>query len=284
MMVRYATLAYGAGDAVYRHASMLLLSLLAHAPYPREIVVVTDRPVRFAWFDGIARSHPVTLDDITTWQGVVPFSMRVKLEVARHVAPRDGALVLLDADTIATADLTPMVNALAERSLFMHKREFELASSRRRGNRALWRQLRGRTFGRWQFRPDDGMWNSGVIALPATDVSLLEEALELYDVLAREGIRHFATEQLAAGLVLGRTGRLREAERWVTHYWGNRAQFDAEISRRLEEADAAGLSPVAAVARFRKAPITLPAEVRPGPVAKLGRWFRAVVSRRTQRG
>ena len=51
-MIRYATLAYGKDDAVYRQATMLVVSLLAHAPAPFEIVVVTNRPDRFAWFAG----------------------------------------------------------------------------------------------------------------------------------------------------------------------------------------------------------------------------------------
>lgn len=61
----------------------------------------------------------------------------------------------------------------------MHTREFELGRSRRRGNRELWRALRGRTFAGWQFRPDDAMWNSGVIGVPAPDLALLDEALAL---------------------------------------------------------------------------------------------------------
>ena len=50
--VRYLTLAYGENERVYDQASMLLLSLIAYAPAPRELVVVTDHPERFAWFEG----------------------------------------------------------------------------------------------------------------------------------------------------------------------------------------------------------------------------------------
>src|SRR6266567_2011504 len=38
---RYATLAYGDDTGVFRQAVMLIVSLLAHAPEPREIVVAT---------------------------------------------------------------------------------------------------------------------------------------------------------------------------------------------------------------------------------------------------
>ena len=71
------------------------------------------------------------------------------------------------------------------------------------------------------------------------------------------GVRHFATEQLVEGVVLGRTGRLRPAEEWFAHYWGNRSGYDAEIARRLADAFIEGLSVKEAAARYRERPIDL---------------------------
>jgi hypothetical protein len=271
--VRYVTLAYGQGERVYSQASMLLLSLIAYAPQPRELVVVTDHLERFDWFAGIVRVHGVDAAQLAQWRGNDPFSMRQKLEAARAVAPHDGALVLLDADTLAQGDLTPMVRALAGGAIFLHKREFQLGYSRRRGNMALWKEISKRTFAGWYFRPGDAMWNSGVIAMPAADVSQIDEAVRLYDAVAEAGIRHFATEQLVLGQVLGRTQRLREATTWLIHYWGNKSSFDREIGRRLGEAHARGLTPLEAAEALRRNPIALPAEVRPGRLAKLRRWL-----------
>ena len=272
--VRYLILAYGEGDAVYAQASMLLLSLLAHAPEPRELVVVTDYPHRFGWFEGLVHVYPVTSEQLTEWSGKDRFSMRQKLEVARALAPAEGALVMMDADTLASRDLTPMIQALASGAVFLHKREFELGYNRRRGNRALWKEISSRTFAGWYFRPGDAMWNSGVIALPAAEAPLLDQAMLLYDAVADAGIRHFAAEQLVLGQVLGRTQRLREAIPWVVHYWGNKHTFEREIAKRLAEAHATGMNPLEAAVVFRKNPIDLPAEVRPGPLVKL--WRRLI--------
>jgi hypothetical protein len=112
-----------------------------------------------------------------------------------------------------------------------------------------------------------------VIALPVADMAQIDEAVRLYDAVAEAGIRHFATEQLVLGQVLGRTQRLREAMGWVTHYWGNKSSFDREIGRRLAEAHAAALSPVQAAEALKKNPINLPSEVRLGKFAKLKRWL-----------
>ena len=273
MTVRYATLAYGDRDQIYRQASMLLLSLIAYAGEPRELVVATDHPEHFEWFDGLIRVHRITAQELEEWRGRDKFSMRQKLEVARVVAPESGALVLLDTDTIATRNLKPLVDGLAAGNVFLHRREFELGRTRRRGNLALWKEISTRTFAGWYFRPGDAMWNSGVIGMPAADIELVDQALLLYDAIAEAGIRHFATEQLVVGQVLGRTQRLREAAAWITHYWGNKARWDQEIAGRLDAAHAAGISPVDAAQALRRNPVSLPAEVRPGKFTKLWNWL-----------
>ena len=267
--MRYATLAYGNDARIYRQASMLVVSLLAHAPHPFDIVVITDRPERFAWFGDAIRIRALIPGELAGWRGPDPFSMRQKIEAARAIVPENGALALLDADTLAIADLTSFVAALEHGALLMHKREFELGANPRAGNRKLWASLEGRTFGGWQFEPRDAMWNSGVLALSGSDAGLLDEALALYDAMAPAGIRHFATEQLVVGLVFSRTGRLRPAEPWFLHYWGNKQNFDEEIGRRLEQKTV-----IDAVDEFRRDPINLPAEVRPGKLEKLQRWMR----------
>jgi hypothetical protein len=118
------------------------------------------------------------------------------------------------------------------------------------------------------------MWNSGVIALPARDRQLADDALRLYDELAGRGVRHFATEQLVESLVLSRAGSLSAADPWFTHYWGNKAGYDREISRRLADAFIEGMSVTDAAAQYRQRPIDLPAEVRPTKTQKLRRWLR----------
>ncbi|HXG55477.1 MAG TPA: hypothetical protein VNJ03_08885 [Vicinamibacterales bacterium] len=270
---RYVTLAYGEGDAVYAQASMLLLSLLAHAPEPRELVVVTDHPERLEWLRDAVRIESISGALLERWRGPAPFSMRQKIHVAAAMMPASGTLVCLDADVMAMRDLQSFIDEVGAGARFMHTREYELGSSRRRGNRRLWQALEGQTFGSWRFRADDGMWNSGVVAVPATDEGLIQEALALYDAMAGAGIRHFATEQLVVGLVLERSGRLREAREWFTHYWGNKSIFTEEIQGRLRSARELGLTPEAAAAELRGNPIRLPAEARPGKWDKLKRWL-----------
>jgi hypothetical protein len=270
--VRYVTLAYGDATGVYRQSLMLLLSLVAHAPEPYELLVATDRPDCYVWFGTRVEIEYLDAARLAAWRGPRPFSMRQKLELLRFAAaaPCTGPVVLLDADVLARLPLGPFVERLHAGDLFMHKHEYVLSQSRRSGNRKLWASLRGQG----GFRDDDSMWNSGVLALPAADRGLLDEALAMYDALGAAGVRHFATEQLVEGVVLGRTGRLKPAEEWFTHYWGNKRGYDAEIACRLADAFIEGMSVKEAAARYRNHPIDLPAEVRQTRADKLAAWLR----------
>jgi hypothetical protein len=268
--IRYVTLAYGDAPGVYRQSLMLFLSLVAHAPEPYELVVATDRPERYVWFGTRVEIEYLDAARIEAWRGPRPFSMRQKLELIRAAAaPATGPVVLLDADVLAHKPLDAFVAALHAGHLFMHKHEYVLSQTRRSGNRKLWASLRGQ-----EFRDDDSMWNSGVLAVPAADRGLLDAALALYDRLDAAGVRHFATEQLVAGVVLGRTGRLKPAEEWFVHYWGNKRGYDAEIARRLADAFIEGMSVKEAAARYRDHPIDLPVEVRQTRADKVAAWMR----------
>jgi hypothetical protein len=269
----YVTLAYGDAPGVYRQSVMLLVSLVAHAPVPYTIVVATDRPECYVWFGTRIEIEYLDAARLAAWKGPAPFSMRQKLALIRAVWPREGAVALLDADVLAHAPLGEFVSRLDAGELFMHKREYDLGRSGRSGNRRLWTSVAGKTFGAWQLREEDAMWNSGVLAARAEDRPLIDDALQLYDAMGEAGVRHFATEQLVDGVVFGRTGRLRPADEWFTHYWGNRRGYDAEIARRLADAFLEGLSVKEAAARYRGAPVELPPEVRPTRGQKLQRWW-----------
>ena len=270
---RYVTLAYGDGADVYSQATMLLVSLVAYSPAPRELLVVTDRPERFSWFGTAIRVVSLDRRQLDAWRGAPPISMRIKLEVLRANWPEEGAIAFVDADVLAHESLAPFEARLHAGDVFMHKHEYDFGRSKRRGNRALWNELRGRSFAGWEVRSGDAMWNSGVLAAPAADRALFDQMLQFYDAMVAAGGRHFATEQLVEGVVLGRTGRLRPAAGWFTHYWGNKPAHTAAINARLEAGRAEGLSVEEFAARYREDPIDLPSEVRLTAREKVARWF-----------
>src|SRR4051812_29426281 len=122
--VRYVTLAYGDQPGVYRQSVMLLVSLVAFAPDPYELVVATDRPECYVWFGTRVDIEYLDPSLLRAWAGPEPFSMRQKLMLLRTAWPEAGAVVLLDADVVARAPLAPLVEQLEAGALFMHKREY----------------------------------------------------------------------------------------------------------------------------------------------------------------
>lgn len=272
-MTRYVTLAYGGQPAVYRQSVMMLVSLVAFAPEPYELVVATDRPECYVWFGTRIDIQYLDASLLRSWEGPTPFSMRQKLILLRTAWPEQGAIALIDADVLATSPLDPFVEALHAGGLFMHKREYSPEETRRPGHRKLWKTLRQTPLAGYTSSSADAMWNSGVIAASTSDRALLDEAIALYDEMGERGFRHFAAEQLAEGLVFGRTGRLRPAEPWFAHYWGNKRAYDGEIARRLSDAFLEGMSVRDAAKAYASRPISLPVEVRATQGEKFRRWL-----------
>jgi len=272
-MTRYVTLAYGGQPDVYRQSVMLLVSLVAFAPEPYELVVATDRPECYVWFGTRVDIQFLDASLLRAWQGPEPFSMRQKLMLLRAAWPEQGAIALVDADALARADLTGFTGGLATGALFMHRREYTLSQTRRPGHRRVWKALHRIPLEGYTPAAEDAMWISGVVAVPSADRPLLEQAIALYEEMGRRGFRHFAAEQLAEGLVFGPTGRLRAAEPWFAHYWGNKAGYDAAIARRLSEAFLEGMSVQEAAAAYAAGPIDLPVELRATRTRKLARWL-----------
>jgi hypothetical protein len=266
---RFVTLAYGDDEGIFRQVWMLLVSLRAFAPRNVELVVLTDRPERYAALDGISVER-LDATELDRWRRGGA-GWRHKLEVERALLPDDGALVLLDSDILAVAPLDPFIAELHAAALFLHKEEYVLSQSRRTGNRRMWDELRDREFGPWQLQPSDAMWNAGVVALTSRDRELVDDALELHDAVAAAGVAHPFLEQLATSVVFGRTGRLRPAQPYFAHYWGNKPAFDVEIRKRI----ATGATIADAARQYRSDPIALPVEDRPGPLTKLAAWLRA---------
>jgi len=94
-VTKFITLAYGDAPATYRQSLMLLVSLIAYAPEPTEIVVVTDHPERFVWFGTRIEIDYLDGRRLEQWRGPTPFSMRHKLELALAMTGATGVRVWL---------------------------------------------------------------------------------------------------------------------------------------------------------------------------------------------
>ena len=259
-MTRYVTLAYGDAPGVYRQSLMLLLSLVAHAPEPYELVVATDRPDCYVWFGTRVEIEYLDAARLEAWRGPEPFSMRQKLELIRAAAvPSREAIVLLDADVLARKPLDAFVDQPPRRrAVHAQAGVRPVAEPPKRQPEAVGVAARPH-----KFRDDDSMWNSGVLAIPlGRSRPPGRRAGRSTTRSAPPACGTSPPSSSSKGVVLGRTGRLKPAEEWFAHYWGNKPGYDAEIARRLADAFIEGMSVKEAAAKYRESPIDLPVGVR----------------------
>jgi type II secretory pathway component PulF len=127
----------------------------------------------------------------------------------------------------------------------------------------LWKQVRGRTF--LEFRIDEGteIWNSGVVALGADNLHLVEKSLALCDAMTAAGVQNRLVEQLAQSVVLQSTGRLRESTPWIDHYWGNKSRYDAAVHEQLATILVRGMTVEEAIDYVRDHPMRGPLRAKP---------------------
>ncbi|MBA2481756.1 MAG: hypothetical protein H0V44_13920 [Planctomycetes bacterium] len=273
MLTRYLFLVFGPAETHYWQAHHAILSVLAHAPEPREVLVVTTHPQRFSWLSQAIRIQPVDDATLTRWKGARGFFWRIKLECIRANAATDAAVVYCDSDILVRRDLSPLVAALAQGSVAMHEPEYLLSASRRRGDRALYRAVADKTFSSVQVDAATWMWNAGVVAVGPGQRELIETALEACDELCAATGNHNLAEQFALSISLAATGRNRPAREWIDHYWGNKPGFIASITEQQATILAEGMTIAQACAHVRDHPIHRPLRVRE-------RWWQRWIQRR----
>ena len=278
LLTRYLTLAFGDTDAVFAQAHYSLLTVIAHAPKPCELVVITDDAARLQWFDKDVRIVSKNRDELDAWKGEYGFLWRIKLEAMRMVQEfGDAHLLYFDGDTICRGDLSELIAGLEQDTLFMHRNEGILSQSRRRGNQRLYRATMGRRFSGVNINAETVMWNAGIVALPLKYRSLIQQATRICDELCAAGIVQHVTEQYATSVALNSSGHLVAAERWFDHYWRNKLGYERAIADELNVFLTRGYDVAEAVEHVRERPIRRP------PVARL-RWWNRIIRGSTRLG
>jgi len=258
-MLRFTTFTVGDDPAYHARTWMLLLTTMAHAPADSEYVVVTDRPARYAWFGPRVRC----LEPGADWGGAQGFFWRKKIKaVCAAVALGPADVVYADSDMVARRGFDDLAAALAAGDTFMHEFEHLLSRSSRKGDRAMWRMVAGRSAGGMVMADPAPMWNAGLVAVGAAKLRLFDDILAVCDDLTAAGVKHNLTEQFAWSVRLAADGRLRDGKRWFHHYWGNKPGWDAAINDLLARILVEGRDLTAAVELVRANPIRRPLLVR----------------------
>ncbi|MBM3867267.1 MAG: hypothetical protein FJ381_15490 [Verrucomicrobia bacterium] len=263
MRSRFVTLSAGGRPDLTAWAHVSILSAMAWAPPDSEFCVVTDEPESFGWFGSGIRILPADHDTLQRWRGRHDFFWRTELMCVIHAAAQGPANIIYhDSDVLFRRNLAPLCADLEAGDVFLHEKEYDLSRARRRGQKHLWSQVRGREVAGFRFTAPHPMWNAGLIAVGAQHQGLLHQALDLLDRLMDDGVHHNLVEQLAIGTAFEAGGRLRPGEPLMDHFWNNKDGYAAAVDRLLARIFTLGLDFQAAAALVRREPLVIPLVVR----------------------
>ncbi|MFH1177244.1 MAG: hypothetical protein V1750_07540 [Acidobacteriota bacterium] len=173
-----------------------------------------------------------------------------------------GPLVYLDTDILARRDLHALAASLARGQRSMHRFEWVLSQRNRAGDRRLYRSAREIDCAGYRVDRQTQMWNSGVIALPATQLDLIDRAATVCDVMLANGVRHRLIEQLAFSIVMSGGAPLHSADVFFDHYWANKQGYLQAIAAQQAAILRRGLTLDEALQLVREQPICLPLDAR----------------------
>lgn len=197
-----------------------------------EIVIYTDAPRVFTSLGVEARE--IRPEELAAWRGPTGYGHRVKPMVLRDaLRTRGGSVVLADSDTWFKKSPARLFSRVGPGRACLHLAEGPLSLSFNPDNRRLADSLSSSPTGRLrEIPPNLVMWNSGVVGVHESDVSLVDDALAvLDDLLDTDGNVH-TVEQVALSFVLAnRALRLRPTNDIVFHYWwdGLRRPFTSDV-------------------------------------------------------
>lgn len=217
------------GDNLNNHtmSTFSMLTIKKLAPANSRFVVYTDKPEYYKYLAPIVELRPLDKKRIQDWKGPHDFVWRIKIMAMLDSAQSDpGHLVYLDGDTFAKTDLTSMIEELDKGTCFMHVKESLLSEDKAKHKCLMWKQIKNKEFAGMVAKEDSAMWNAGIVALDEkSKVELLQRALRSTDEMCEADVTRWLIEQFSISQALSSTGKLKPADQWFAHYWGNKEEL-----------------------------------------------------------
>jgi hypothetical protein len=224
---------FGSRIEIHYQAHFSMLSFLKEFQQIDSITVITDAPAFYKRLAPHVRLIVIDDETLREWRGPYDFIWRIKLKALGLLAEQLGEepIVYLDTDTFLFGPAAEFKNLLSTNAL-MHENEGPLPSLKTKTERRMWQQIQSKSFGGVTISAKHSMWNAGVVAIPGNrNAQAIALALTLCDAMCRETVRRRLVEQLALSVALDETYSMVAAEKWVGHYWGNKAEWNDVIAQ-----------------------------------------------------
>jgi hypothetical protein len=226
-------LTFGKSKSIHCQAAFSILSFLARGWHCDHIVVMTDSPSAYSFFENRINILEVNEALLRNWRGQTNNFFRAKIKALEHCIGQSSGenWLYLDSDTFLFQEFQQLQTALENGRPLLHLCEGRLSELKSKSVRQLWSCTKNRSFGGIHFDEQTAMWNAGVIGIPGKAApAILTKVLQVCDELCREKIRPRLIEQLSFSVVLAHFGGLRPSEDCVAHYWSNKPEWEAAIA------------------------------------------------------
>jgi hypothetical protein len=100
----------------------------------------------------------------------------------------------------------------------------------------MWGQIQDKAFGGVRIHAAHGMWNAGVVGIPAEKTAqAIALALAICDDFSRQQVTPRLIEQFAISVALEETYPLHAARPFIGHYWSTKDEWNEHIAAFLLE-------------------------------------------------
>ena len=191
------------------------------------IYVITTNPEYYSRIDTV-RTITVSEDTLREWKGRHGFFWRVKIKAIEHIVKLcpDEHLLYIDSDTVLTGNLEQIRTLLDNGCGMMHLNEGHPGRMKSKSLK-MWKKVAGHTYGGITLGRQHDMWNAGVVAIPRDKLrETVALTLRICDGMLEDDVERVVIEQYSLSIALYETTVLKPAEDYITHYWGNKGEFN----------------------------------------------------------
>lgn len=230
------------GERIENHMQTIfsIMSAFRYRESFKGVYIITDNPKYYTFLDDSVHIIKVTKETLDDWVGSDKYIYKIKmkgLELFNKLYPKENVF-FADSDTFFYESPELISNLLVKGKAAMHLNEgtFGERLKKSKSTQKLLPILKSLPIEKLKLKhainENTRIYNSGVIALPAHNMKeILAQVSELADyLLSIKGLKFHYVEQLAFSLVIEDHYELQDCDYCVGHYWGNKEDWQENIS------------------------------------------------------
>lgn len=221
-------LVFGNKNSDYIQVHLSIRSFLKQIDSGDQIFVITTNPEYFRCISNNIHIIGVSRQTLDEWEGEKHFFWRVKIKAIEYMTNKYPGqhLLYLDSDTVLFGNLAEIKRTLDRGVGIMHLDEGHPSHMHTKTLR-MWKKVSGKTYGNITLGLQHNMWNAGVVGIPSVKLSEVAAlALTICDGMLADEAERIVIEQYSLSIALHERCRLVAARKWITHYWGNKEQWN----------------------------------------------------------